>query len=49
MFKNLPILIKQMIYFSCITLTLLVVGLVGLLGHAQRGLQGCRPPPNPDH
>jgi methyl-accepting chemotaxis protein len=32
MFKNLPILIKQMIYFSCITLILLVVGMVGLLG-----------------
>jgi len=32
MFKNLPILIKQMLYFSCITLILLVVGLVGLLG-----------------
>jgi methyl-accepting chemotaxis protein len=32
MFKNQPILIKQMLYFSCITLILLVVGMVGLLG-----------------
>ena len=32
MFKNLPLLIKQMIYFSCITLILVVVGLIGLLG-----------------
>jgi methyl-accepting chemotaxis protein len=32
MFKNLPLLVKQMIYFSCITLILVVVGLVGLFG-----------------
>jgi methyl-accepting chemotaxis protein len=32
MLKNLPLLVKQMIYFSCITLTLIAVGLVGLLG-----------------
>ena len=32
MFKNLPLLVKQMIYFSCITLILVVVGLIGLLG-----------------
>ncbi len=32
MFKNLPLLVKQMFYFSCITLILIVVGLVGLLG-----------------
>ncbi len=32
MFKNLPLLVKQMIYFACITLILVVVGLVGLLG-----------------
>ncbi len=32
MLKNLPILVKQMLYFSCITLILLIVGLVGLLG-----------------
>ncbi|MFO7713416.1 methyl-accepting chemotaxis protein [Desulfosarcina sp.] len=32
MFKNLPLLVKQMIYFSCITMILVVVGLVGLFG-----------------
>ncbi|WP_319408289.1 methyl-accepting chemotaxis protein [uncultured Desulfosarcina sp.] len=32
MFNNLPLLVKQMIYFSCITLILVVVGLVGLFG-----------------
>ena len=32
MFKNLPLLVKQMIYFSCITLILVVIGLIGLLG-----------------
>ena len=32
MFKNLPLLAKQMIYFFCITMILVVVGLVGLLG-----------------
>jgi methyl-accepting chemotaxis protein len=32
MFGNLPLLIKQMVYFSCITLILVVVGFVGLFG-----------------
>ncbi len=32
MLKNLPLLVKQMLYFSCITLILVVVGLVGLFG-----------------
>jgi len=32
MFKNLPLLIQQMIYFSFITLILVAVGVVGLLG-----------------
>jgi methyl-accepting chemotaxis protein len=32
MFRNLPLLIKQMIYFSFIALILVVVGLVGLFG-----------------
>ncbi|HSO18704.1 MAG TPA: methyl-accepting chemotaxis protein, partial [Desulfosarcina sp.] len=32
MFRNLPLLVKQMIYFSCITLILVVVGAVGLWG-----------------
>jgi methyl-accepting chemotaxis protein len=37
MFKNLPLLVKQMIYFSCISLILVVVGLVGLFGMRQVG------------
>ncbi len=32
MLKNLSLLVKQMIYFACITLLLVVVGLVGLFG-----------------
>ncbi len=32
MFKNLPLLFKQMVYFSSITLILAIVGLVGLFG-----------------
>jgi methyl-accepting chemotaxis protein len=32
MFKNLPLLIKQIVYFACITLILVVVGLVGVFG-----------------
>ena len=32
MFRNLPLLVKQMVYFSCITLILVVVGMLGLVG-----------------
>ena len=32
MLKNLPLLVKQMLYFFCITLILVIVGLVGLFG-----------------
>ncbi|BBO72314.1 hypothetical protein DSCA_62440 [Desulfosarcina alkanivorans] len=39
MLRNLPILVKQMLYFSCITLILLVVGLVGLFGMRGVGTQ----------
>ena len=39
MLKNLPLLVKQMIYFFCITLILVVVGLVGLFGMRDVGIQ----------
>ena len=39
MLKNLPLLVKQMLYFFCITLIMVIVGLVGLFGMRDVGIQ----------